>query len=61
MDDLRLIRVELPAASFWATDELHALEQYLNSLGLQTGPLSLDMVDAIYTEIEEMMNSGEIR
>jgi hypothetical protein len=50
MDDLRLIRVELPAASFWATDELHALEQYLNSLGLQTGPLSLDMVDAIYTE-----------
>lgn len=32
MDDLRLIRVELPAASFWATDELHALEQYLRML-----------------------------
>jgi len=44
--------VTLPTYRLWAEDEEHALEQYLNILGLQTGALSLNMIDAIIEEVE---------
>lgn len=47
-----LYEVTLPTYHLWAEDEEHALEQYLNILGLQTGALSLNMIDAIIEEVE---------
>jgi hypothetical protein len=37
---------------FWAENEDHAAEQYLNALGLTTGAMSIDAIDFRIEEVD---------